>query len=140
MTADRKSTPQTLGGVSTGSLVVEIPAPVADLLDRITILRIKVTRVEGAALEHVQRELVLLEARWTFGEVPEAKRLEAVNQELWDVEDALRYYEAQTDFGERFVELARSIYRLNDERAKLKRMVNERLGSCLVEVKAYTAS
>jgi hypothetical protein len=140
MTADRKSTPQTLGGVSTGSLVVEIPAPVADLLDRITILRIKATRVEGAALEHVQRELVLLEARWTFGEVPEAKRLEAVNQELWDVEDALRYYEAQTDFGERFVELARSIYRLNDERAKLKRMVNERLGSCLVEVKAYTAS
>ena len=129
MTADRKSTPQTLGGVSTGSLVVEIPAPVADLLDRITILRIKATRVEGAALEHVQRELVLLEARWTFGEVPEAKRLEAVNQELWDVEDALRYYEAQTDFGERFVELARSIYRLNDERAKLKRMVNERLGT-----------
>ena len=119
-------------------LVVEIPAPVADLLDRITILRIKAARIEGPAMEHVQRELALLQARWTFGDVPEAPRLEAVNQELWDVEDALRSLEAKQDFGQTFIELARSVYRLNDERARLKRAVNERLGSGLVEVKAYT--
>ena len=118
--------------------MVEIPVPVADLLDRITILRIKSRRVQGEALGHVQRELALLDARWDFGDVPEAARLEAVNGELWDVEDALRRHESQGTFGEEFVELARSVYRLNDERARLKRAVNGRLGSELVEVKAYT--
>lgn len=121
-------------------LVVEIPAPVADLLDRITILRIKAARIEGPAVEHVRRELALLQGRWTFGDVPETPRLEAVNQELWDIEDAVRSHEAKQDFGPTFVELARSVYRLNDERARLKRAVNERLGSGLVEVKAYTDS
>ena len=118
--------------------MVEIPVPVADLLDKITILRIKAARVKGEALEHVQRELALLDARWTFGDVPEAARLEAVNGELWNVEDALRDHESRGDFGKGFVELARSVYQLNDERARLKRAVNERLGSELVEVKAYT--
>ena len=128
------------GGGDAGSLVVEIPSPVADLLDRITILRIKAARIDGPPREHVQRELALLQARWTFGSVPEADRLESVNQELWDVEDALRSHEAKADFGESFVELARSVYRLNDERARLKRAVNQRLGSSLIEVKAYTNS
>ena len=137
MTTNPEST-STTGGAA-GSLVVEIPAPVADLLDRITILRIKAARVDGPAHEHIQRELALLQARWTFGDIPEAERLEAVNQELWDVEDALRSHEAKADFGESFVELARSVYRLNDERARLKRAVNERLGSGLIEVKAYTS-
>ena len=118
-------------------MMVEIPVPVADLLDRITILRIKAAQVEGEALEHVQRELALLDARWTFGEVPEAARLEAVNGELWNVEDTLRHHESLGDFGEKFVELARAVYRLNDDRARLKRAVNGRLGSGLVEVKAY---
>jgi len=124
-------------GVDSGGLMVEIPVPVADLLDRITILRIKAARVEGAALKHVQRELALLDARWTFGDVPESARLEAVNEELWNVEDALRHHESRGDFGEKFVELARAVYQFNDERARLKRAVNERLGSGLVEVKAY---
>ena len=128
------------GGGDAGSLVVEIPSPVADLLDRITILRIKAARVNGPAGEHVQRELTLLQTNWTFGVVPEAERLEAVNQELWDIEDALRGHEARADFGESFVALARSVYRLNDERARLKRAVNERLGSGLIEVKTYTNS
>ena len=118
--------------------MVEIPVPVADLLDRITILRIKTARVQGEALGHVQRELALLDARWKFGEVPEAARLEAVNGELWNVEDALRHHESRGDFGDEFVELARTVYRLNDERARLKRAVNERLASGLVEVKAYS--
>ncbi len=135
MTTDHGSAPR-----AGGSLVVEMPAPVADLLDRISILRIKANRIQGPALEHVQRELAMLQSRWTFEEVPEAARLEAVNQELWDVEDALRSHEAKQDFGPRFVELARSVYRLNDERARLKRAVNERLGSDLVEVKAYADS
>ena len=117
--------------------MVDIPVPVADLLDRITILRIKAARVQGEALEHVQRELVLLEGRWRFGEVPEVERLHAVNLELWNVEDGLRHHESQADFGESFVDLARSVYRLNDERARLKQALNGRLGSGLVEVKAY---
>ena len=122
-----------------GSCGVEIPVPVADLLDRILILRIKVGCVEGPARGHVQRELAELEARWTFGEVPETRRLEAVNRELWDVEDALRGHETRADFGPQFIERARSVYRLNDERARLKRAVNERLGSALIEVKTFAS-
>jgi hypothetical protein len=63
--------------------------------------------------------------------------LRTVNEKLWDVEDALRVCECRTDFGENFVELARSVYRLNDERSALKRRINTLLGSTLQEEKSY---
>ena len=63
--------------------------------------------------------------------------LREVNQELWDVADAIRACEAMQNFGEKFVELARSVYKLNDRRAALKRRLNELTGSDLVEEKAY---
>jgi hypothetical protein len=66
-------------------------------------------------------------------------RLKAVNEALWEVEDELRRCERLEDFGERFVGLARSVYRHNDERAALKRRINEFLGSLLCEQKAYAA-
>ena len=64
--------------------------------------------------------------------------LKAVNERLWDVEDALRDCEQAKDFGPRFIELARSVYRHNDQRAALKRQIDERLGSNLIEEKSYT--
>jgi hypothetical protein len=60
-----------------------------------------------------------------------------VNERLWEVEDELRDCERRQEFGARFVELARSVYRLNDERGRLKRRINERCGSALVEEKSY---
>jgi hypothetical protein len=67
----------------------------------------------------------------------EVAHLKAVNQDLWDVEDAIRACEAAGDFGARFIELARSVYRLNDRRAELKRAINVMCGSVHVEEKSY---
>ena len=66
--------------------------------------------------------------------------LRGVNESLWQVEDELRQSESAGDFGPRFIELARSVYRLNDRRASIKRQVNEALGSRLMEEKSYQES
>ena len=65
--------------------------------------------------------------------------LRAINRQLWTIEDHIRAYEATSDFGERFIELARSVYRCNDQRAALKRRINIASGSNLIEEKSYTA-
>ncbi|PKL95605.1 MAG: hypothetical protein CVV18_04830, partial [Gammaproteobacteria bacterium HGW-Gammaproteobacteria-8] len=62
-----------------------------------------------------------------------------VNEQLWEIEDEIRGCERRRDFGERFVELARSVYRTNDRRAAIKRQINEQLGSTIVEEKSYAA-
>lgn len=123
---------------------IRVPISPGELLDKLTILRIKAARIEDVAKrENVARELALLEATWR-DEVPavnelsgEEAALARVNAALWDVEDALREREAAQRFDAEFVALARSVYRLNDERAALKRSVNARLGSALVEEKSY---
>jgi hypothetical protein len=68
-----------------------------------------------------------------------ASLLEGVNSKLWEIEDDIRECERNKDFGQRFVELARAVYFTNDERARLKRQVNDLLGSELVEEKSYAA-
>lgn len=120
---------------------MKIELPDADIIDRITILEIKADRLGGEALVHVQAELQTLTAAWrtqgSLNTVPGIGRLREVNQLLWDVEDHLRACEAKADFGPEFVEAARSVYRLNDERALLKRQINAFTGSRLVEQKSY---
>ncbi len=122
---------------------MEIPVPLGDVLDKITILRIKSRKIRSAhKLRHVRRELAALEAKWRSGGFPalaEEAELEAVNEALWEVEDALRRHEAAGDFGAEFIGRARSVYKLNDRRAALKRSVNEALGSELVEEKDYVS-
>lgn len=122
---------------------MEIPLPLGDVLDRITILRIKARRItDPQKLHNVRAELSLLQARWEaqgFPALAEEPALATVNERLWDVEDSLRALEDRGDFGSDFVRLARSVYQLNDERAALKRAVNLALGSALVEEKSYAA-
>lgn len=119
------------------------PAPAGDVLDRITILRIKAARVSGDAAANVARELSALDTTWAEAGLgaPEAAAelaaLAEVNLALWEVEDRLRAFEAAGDFGAAFVADARSVYRLNDRRAALKRAVNLRLGSELIEEKLH---
>jgi len=124
----------------------EILVPVApgELLDKITILRIKAERIgDPAKLGNVRRELELLEATWRreVGERAdlheEERALARVNVALWEIEDAIRGKEAARAFDDEFVALARSVYRRNDERAAVKRTVNLKLGSELVEEKSY---
>ena len=114
-----------------------------ELLDRVSILELKRARVaDPAQLLRVRAELAALHAErgradWPAGADALAADLAAVNGMLWDVEDDLRRCERGQDFGPRFVELARSVYRLNDRRSALKDAVNALLGSGLGEVKSY---
>lgn len=125
-----------------GGLLIEVPA--GDLIDRITILEIKAARIGDAGkLANVQAELSALSAVWER-DVPDSPELRsardalaAVNLALWEIEDAIRLCERDGDFGPRFVELARSVYRTNDRRAALKREINALTGSRLVEEKSY---
>jgi hypothetical protein len=115
-----------------------------ELIDRITILEIKAARIaDPAPLANVREELAAL-CRARDRAIPQGSEvarltaeLKAVNERLWEVEDALRDCERAADFGPRFVELARSVYRTNDRRAALKRELNLALGSRLVEEKSY---
>jgi hypothetical protein len=123
-------------------LRVEISA--GELIDKITILQIKSERIRDATkLGNVRAELATLVAANDCGLRPSAEltalrdELRSVNEALWTVEDELRLCEQNQEFGSRFVELARSVYRHNDRRAALKRQINELLGSRLIEEKSY---
>ncbi len=119
-----------------------VPISPGELLDKITILRIKAARMTDAIkLENVRLELQLMEQTWrdsgcgVFAEDEQA--LQAVNEQLWVVEDLIREKEAARSFDSEFIELARSVYIANDERAAIKKRVNTRLGSRIVEEKSY---
>jgi hypothetical protein len=121
-----------------------IPVSPGELLDKLTILEIKLERIDDEAkLANVRREHELLSRvrRGGMLENPDVdplyERLREINEALWDIEDEIRGEEAGRRFGERFVELARSVYRCNDERAAVKRRINRLLGSEIVEEKSY---
>ena len=116
-----------------------------ELIDKITILRIKSERMsDEAKLANVRHELDVLEAARAanLDDSAEMRRLEgelkAVNEALWVIEDDIRQCEADKDFGETFVKLARSVYKQNDKRAALKKEINLLTGSAIVEEKSYT--
>lgn len=123
---------------------IEVPVSPGELLDKITILEIKLERMtDPPKLENVRAELDLLRASWSRSvqEDPVIRglhvKLREVNEALWDIEDAIRDKERMREFDDRFIELARSVYITNDRRAHLKKDLNQRLGSGLVEEKSY---
>ena len=116
-----------------------------ELIDKITILEIKLERIsDPAKLQNVRKEwLALTEVRDTTIKVSDQLRLlsdelKTINEMLWKIEDDIRDCERNREFGENFITLARSVYKTNDERAQLKRRINHLLGSRLVEEKSYT--
>ena len=122
-----------------------VPVSWGELIDKLTILEIKSTRLtDPSQLVHVHTELACLRqaAVNRVGDVRELPRLQAalkeLNASLWQVEDEIRACEGQQDFGPRFIELARSVYRYNDQRAELKRRINTLLGAAFSEQKSYT--
>jgi hypothetical protein len=128
----------------TSTVSVEI-AP-GELIDKITILEIKLERMSDAAkLENVRIEREALCAARDGALTASAEldaltvALKAVNEKLWVIEDDIRDCERSKDFSPRFIELARAVYVTNDERARLKRQINDLLGSRLVEEKSYAA-
>lgn len=121
-----------------------VPISPGELLDKITILRIKSRRMSDAQkLANVRHELELLERTWRAAARPgidvsaEERALEEVNARLWEIEDDIREKEAARSFDQRFIELARAVYVNNDERAAIKKRINTRLGSKIVEEKSY---
>jgi hypothetical protein len=119
---------------------------VGELIDKITILEIKLARIgDEAKRANIARELagLILALEQSIGDdeaVAALRReLKTVNAELWRIEDELRAKERAQDFGALFVSLARSVYRVNDRRADLKRQVNVVTRSALVEEKSYAA-
>ncbi len=123
---------------------IHIPVSYGELIDKITILEIKQARISDPAKQaNVARELALLQAAWSssgaaaqsIADVREA--LKAVNEALWEIEDAIRDKERAQSFDAGFIALARAVYHQNDQRAALKRDINLRLGSALIEEKSY---
>ena len=123
---------------------ISVPVSPGELLDKVTILRIKSQRMSDAAkLANVRIELKVLEETWAasaYAKVDisaDVAALLEVNERLWVIEDDIRDCERAQDFGARFIELARAVYHTNDKRAALKRALNEALGSAIVEEKSY---
>jgi len=129
-------------------MIKPIPVPISpgELLDKISILEIKSDRIDDPHKRaNVEREFDMLTGLWHAESAETADitqmraELKALNEKLWDIEDAIRDSEREGDFSDRFVQLARSVYKTNDQRAALKRRINEALGSTILEEKSYTA-
>jgi hypothetical protein len=129
-----------------GEISMELMTPVSpgELLDKLTILDIKAERIDEAEkLANVAHERRLLEEVWQQSGLENAEtvrlrsELKRVNEQLWEIEDAIRDEERENRFGERFIELARAVYVTNDERAAIKKAINIELGSQIVEEKSY---
>ena len=124
--------------------MITIPVSAGELVDKITILRVKAERIGDAAkAANVRRELALLEevGRAHLPEGPDmatlTDELTQVNAALWDIEEGKRDCERRQDFGPDFVALARKVYIENDRRAAVKRRINDLTGSSIVEEKSY---
>src|SRR3982751_2180255 len=124
--------------------LISVPVSYGELIDKITILEIKAAHIRDASkLANVRAELELLNTTWSkdaasqIDIVSERAQLKSVNEALWDIEDHIRLKEKAQAFDAEFIELARSVYIRNDERAEIKRAINEKLGSTLVEEKSY---
>lgn len=124
--------------------LIQTPVSYGELIDKMTILQIKLQEIkDDAKLANVRNELELLDATWKNDAASrtdisaETERLLAVNRRLWKIEDDIRLKEKAQAFDEEFIQLARSVYIENDERAAIKREINLKLGSTLVEEKSY---
>lgn len=120
------------------------PVSVGELIDKITILRIKQKKAsDEQKLANVSRELEALSSTWKGNKPAELdisdleEQLTEVNMQLWDIEDKIRAKELAKKFDQEFIDLARSVYKQNDLRAELKKQINLRSGSTLVEEKLY---
>lgn len=124
---------------------ISVPISPGELIDKITILEIKSVRISAAdKLANVRRELDALRRTWSASDfaatdiAPDQDALRAVNERLWKIEDDIREKERAQAFDAEFIRLARQVYFQNDERAAIKRRINTRLGSALIEEKSYS--
>ena len=121
-----------------------IPASAGELIDKITILEIKVKNIRDPEKNrNVAKELEAL-VKCLRKNISDADQLadlraslKSINEALWDIEDDIRLCEQRREFGDKFIKLARSVYRQNDKRAAVKKEINVPLGSSIIEEKSY---
>jgi len=118
----------------------KVPVSIGEYIDKVTILAIKSSRIkDDKKLKNILHELksiIDLDSEKII-DTPLYRDLMSVNKKLWDVEDAIRIKEREESFDDEFVNLARSVYKLNDERSRIKKDINLKYGSELVEEKSY---
>ena len=144
LAAALRSKPDSPFALSNFSGAALVPISLGELVDKMTILKIKSQRIQDPAkVANVRNELALLAAARARFSIPDQamQHLKAdlmqTNEMLWDIEDRIRDCERDKNFGPEFVELARSVYRTNDRRAAIKRQINDLAGSSIVEEKSY---
>lgn len=121
---------------------MKIDVSLGECVDKVTILTIKLEKFQSAEKRNnVQKEydllLPMMEKSSVFRHSESFVRLLRVNQALWEIEDAIRLKESRSEFDSEFIRLARSVYKKNDERASIKREINQIYGSDLIEEKEY---
>ena len=123
---------------------ISVPVSPGEVVDKITILEIKAERIaDEEKLRNVRTELDLLVRVWETVSVdteaipPLKETLKDINQALWDIEDQIRVKELRQEFDQEFIDLARSVYVQNDQRAAIKKQINVLLGSRIQEEKSY---
>lgn len=121
--------------------MIKIPVSIGELADKITILKIKLKYLTGQRKANVKNEYELLidELRSSSLDIGDdlMEDLQITNQMLWDVEDKIRVKELNLDFKDDFIELARSVYKLNDRRSDIKKKINKKYNSIIFEEKIY---
>ena len=117
------------------------PISIGELIDKITILEIKQIYMTGTKLKNINKEMKLLKNILQDKNLEInndlIKNLKKVNKKLWEIEDNIRIKESNQEFDEEFIKLARSVYIENDKRASIKKEINQKYNSDLVEEKSY---
>ena len=123
---------------------MKIDVSIGEIVDKLTILSIKLDKFrDPEKRKNVEKEYqILLQGLKTSDITPESeefKKLKTINLKLWDIEDKIRVKEAEKSFDDEFIELARSVYFTNDERATIKKQINLKFNSDLIEEKEYVS-
>ena len=116
---------------------ITIPISVGELLDKISILSIKSQHTNNEYVHKELQDLILIAKKHQVYDAPYVSQLLSINRKLWKIEDDLRVLEKEQRFDEEFIELARSVYKTNDERASIKKEINEKYKSSYKEVKVH---
>ena len=123
------------------SLEIHALISIGELIDKITILKIKQHKMKGDQLKNVNKELKSLETIVRNNHIDIDKdlfnNLQEINHSLWDIEDAIRLKEKKQEFDQAFIELARSVYVQNDKRSLIKKNINRKYNSHIIEEKSY---
>ena len=125
-------------------MIVELPVSIGELIDKISILLIKKNNIKDQnKIIYIDKELlslqkILNDAKLNSNKIDlYLKQLNDINSKLWDIEDSIRDFEKNNIFDKNFIELARSVYKNNDIRAKIKKNINKEFNSEIIEVKSY---